>query len=73
MCTSTEAYNGRQVELKQKTMEGKGLLADAVRMLVAWQRSLTEEWSSKSSGAALVHVLVHAGLYLGIDSSRLLL
>jgi four helix bundle protein len=33
----------RQVELKQKTMEGKGLLADAVRMLVAWQRSLTEE------------------------------
>ena len=33
----------RHMELKQKTMEGKGLLADAVRMLVAWQRSLTEE------------------------------
>jgi len=33
----------RHVELKQKTMEGKGLLADAVRMLVAWQRSLTED------------------------------
>ena len=33
----------RQGELKQKTMESKGLLADVVRMLVAWQRSLTEE------------------------------
>ena len=34
--------------MKQKTMEGKELLADAVRMLVAWQWSLTEEWSSKT-------------------------
>jgi four helix bundle protein len=33
----------RHMELKPKTMEGKGLLADAVRMLVAWQRSLREE------------------------------
>jgi four helix bundle protein len=33
----------RHAELKQKTMEGKVLLADAVRMLVAWQRSLTKE------------------------------
>ena len=56
----------RHMELKQKTMEGKWLLADAVRMLVAWQRSLTEEWSRKSAGAALVHVLVHAGLSSGI-------
>ena len=49
-------------------MEGKGLLLEAVRMLVAWQRSLTEEESSKSAGAVLVHVLVHAGLSSGIDS-----
>ena len=30
-------------ELKEKTVEGKRLFADAERMLVAWQRSLTEE------------------------------
>ena len=34
---------GRLKCAKQKTMEGKGLLADAVRMLVAWQRSMTED------------------------------
>ena len=50
------SYNGRQVELKQKTMEGKGLLADAVRM------------HSRASAGATVHVLVHAGLSSGIDS-----
>ena len=32
----------RQAKSKQDITEGKGCLADAVRMLVAWERSLEE-------------------------------
>jgi four helix bundle protein len=38
-----DVFAARHAEWKQKAMEGKGLLVDAVRMLVAWQRSLAED------------------------------
>ncbi len=45
-----------------RTKECKAILSDTVRMLVAWQISLSSDDGEESS--ALVHVLVHAALPL---------